>query len=198
MLGIAFLIKAGAWPLNFWLPGAYGSAGAPVAAVFSILTKVGIYAVLRIGSLLPESIAFGPFGGEGLFYGGLATMVFGMVGMLTTQRLNRLVAFSVVLSSGTVLAACALRPESSYCARAFLHVEFGVRERRLFHADGNDRPHRVLRPHRWPTQRRWPKLLIRVSGWRIRRMRQRPTKKSELRFRPLWHSWDWHSCVARC
>ena len=112
VLGIAFLIKAGAWPLNFWLPGAYGSAGAPVAAVFSILTKVGIYAVLRIGSLLPESIAFGPFGGEGLFYGGLATMVFGMVGMLTTQRLNRLVAFSVILSSGTVLAACALRPES--------------------------------------------------------------------------------------
>ena len=82
VLGIAFLIKAGAWPLNFWLPGAYGSAGAPVAAVFSILTKVGIYAVLRMGSLLPESSAFGPFGGEGLFYGGLATMVFGMVGML--------------------------------------------------------------------------------------------------------------------
>jgi multicomponent K+:H+ antiporter subunit D len=112
VLGIAFLIKAAAWPLNFWLPGAYASAGAPVAAVFSILTKVGIYAVLRVGSLLPESIAFGPFGGDGLFYGGLATMIFGMVGMLTAQRLNRVVAFSVILSSGTVLAACALRPES--------------------------------------------------------------------------------------
>lgn len=112
VLGIAFLIKAGAWPLNFWLPGAYASAGAPVAAVFSILTKVGIYAVLRVGSLLPESIVFGPFGGDGLFYGGLATMIFGMVGMLTAQRLNRVVAFSIILSSGTVLAACALGPES--------------------------------------------------------------------------------------
>ena len=142
VLGIAFLIKAGAWPLNFWLPGAYGSAGAPVAAVFSILTKVGIYAVLRVGSLLPESIAFGPFGGEGLFYGGLATMVFGMVGMLTTQRLNRLVAFSVDLIVRYGAGGLCVASRKPYCARAFLHVEFGVRERRLFHADGNDRPHR--------------------------------------------------------
>lgn len=39
-------------------------------------------------------------------------MIFGMVGMLTAQRLNRVVAFSIILSSGTVLAACALGPES--------------------------------------------------------------------------------------
>ena len=52
ILGVAFLVKAGAWPLNFWLPAAYGAAAAPVAAVFSIMTKVGIYALLRLGSLL--------------------------------------------------------------------------------------------------------------------------------------------------
>ena len=55
ILGVAFLLKAGAWPLNFWLPGAYGSVAPPVAAVFSILTKVGIYALLRVGSLLSGS-----------------------------------------------------------------------------------------------------------------------------------------------
>ncbi len=52
ILGVAFLVKAGAWPLNFWLVSGYGSACAPVAAMFSIMTKVGIYALLRIGSLL--------------------------------------------------------------------------------------------------------------------------------------------------
>src|SRR5690606_35019649 len=36
ILGIAFLIKAAAWPLNFWLPATYSNAGAPVAAVFMI------------------------------------------------------------------------------------------------------------------------------------------------------------------
>ena len=55
ILGVAFLLKAGAWPLNFWLPGAYGSVAPPVAAIFSILTKVGIYALLRLGSLLSGS-----------------------------------------------------------------------------------------------------------------------------------------------
>jgi multicomponent K+:H+ antiporter subunit D len=42
ILGIAFLVKAAAWPLNFWLPGAYHAAGAPVAAIFAITTKVGV------------------------------------------------------------------------------------------------------------------------------------------------------------
>ena len=45
ILAIAFLAKAGLWPLNFWLPSAYAAASAPAAAVFAILTKVGVYAV---------------------------------------------------------------------------------------------------------------------------------------------------------
>ena len=52
ILGVAFLVKARCWPLNFWLPGTYGAAGAPVAAVFAILTKVGVYALLRLWLLL--------------------------------------------------------------------------------------------------------------------------------------------------
>src|SRR5690606_24686014 len=46
VLGVAFLVKAGSWPLNFWLPGAYSLASAPVAAAFAMMTKVGLYAVL--------------------------------------------------------------------------------------------------------------------------------------------------------
>jgi multicomponent K+:H+ antiporter subunit D len=110
ILGIAFLVKAGCWPLNFWLPIAYSAAGAPVAAVFSILTKVGVYAVIRMGSLLPDSGIPGPFGGAWLFYAGIITMVFGIVGMMAAQQLARLVAFSIVVSSGTVLAVTALNP----------------------------------------------------------------------------------------
>ena len=103
ILGIAFLVKAAAWPLNFWLPGAYHAAGAPVAAIFTITTKVGVYAILRAGSLLEDASA--PFGGVWLFYLGIATMLFGIVGMLASRQLPRLVAFVVILSSGTILAA---------------------------------------------------------------------------------------------
>lgn len=105
ILGIAFLVKAGSWPLNFWLPAAYSAAGAPVAAVFSITTKVGVYAILRVASLLDQPVA--PFGGDWLFYGAIATMAFGIAGILAARQLQRLVAFTVILSSGTLLAAIA-------------------------------------------------------------------------------------------
>jgi multicomponent K+:H+ antiporter subunit D len=111
ILGVAFLIKAASWPLNFWLPVAYSAAGAPVAAIFSLLTKVGVYAIIRVGSLLGESGAHGPFGSDWLFYGGVATVVFGIVGMMAAQQLGRLVAFSVIVSSGTLLAATGLNPD---------------------------------------------------------------------------------------
>jgi multicomponent K+:H+ antiporter subunit D len=111
LLGIAFLIKAASWPMNFWLPAAYSAAGAPVAAIFCLLTKVGVYAIIRVGSLLDESGAHGPFGSDWLFYGGIATVFFGIVGMLSAHQLARLVAFSVIVSSGTLLAAIGLNPD---------------------------------------------------------------------------------------
>ena len=104
ILGIAFLVKAGSWPLNFWLAPAYTAAGAPVAAVFSIMTKVGIYAVLRLSVLLGDASAPAPLSGSWLFYGGILTMAFGIVGMLGAQQLGRLIAFAVIVSSGTLLA----------------------------------------------------------------------------------------------
>lgn len=106
LLGIVFLIKAGAWPLNFWLTDAYGNAVPPVGAIFSILTKVGVYALLRIGVLFHESGgAPAPFGGEWLFYCGLLTTAAGTLGILGAQKLDRLAAYLVVVSSGTLLTA---------------------------------------------------------------------------------------------
>ncbi|HWK49532.1 MAG TPA: monovalent cation/H+ antiporter subunit D [Steroidobacter sp.] len=109
ILGIAFLIKAGVWPLNFWLPRTYSAASPPAAAMFAIMTKVGVYSLLRMGSLLAQPDAPVPFGGPWLFYGTVATIWFGIVGMLAARQLTRLVAFSVIVSSGTLLAVIALR-----------------------------------------------------------------------------------------
>nr|WP_218951364.1 monovalent cation/H+ antiporter subunit D [Eoetvoesiella caeni] len=105
ILGIAFLIKAAAWPLNFWLPNAYGSACAPVAAIFAIMTKVGIYALLRLGSLLLPTGAPAAFGGEWMFPVGLATLAFGTIGMLASQQTERMIGYCVISSSGTLLTA---------------------------------------------------------------------------------------------
>lgn len=107
VLGIAFLVKAGMWPLCFWLPGTYAVASPPVASVFAILTKVGAYIVLRLWLLLfsDDAGASAQFGGEWLLFGGMATVAFGAIGSLASQDMARLAAFSVLVSSGTVLAA---------------------------------------------------------------------------------------------
>ncbi|MGC4396140.1 monovalent cation/H+ antiporter subunit D [Hydrogenophaga sp. T2] len=108
ILAVAFLAKAALWPLNFWLPPAYGAASAPSAAVFAILTKVGAYAILRLWTLCFPADAGGAsagFGGPVLVWGGLATLAFGAIGMLASQQLGRLAGYSVIASSGTLIAA---------------------------------------------------------------------------------------------
>ena len=107
ILATAFLIKAAVWPLNFWLVPAYSAATAPVGALFALMTKVGIYTILRLWTLLFSSEA-GPsalFGSLWLIGGGMATMAFGAIGMLGASRLTHLAGFAAILSSGTLLAA---------------------------------------------------------------------------------------------
>ena len=114
ILAVAFLAKAAMWPLNFWLVPAYASASAPSGAVFALLTKVGIYILLRLSTLLfsPAAGDSAGFGGSWLVWGGLLTLAFGAIGMLATQRPARLAGFAVIVSSGTLMAALGLaRPE---------------------------------------------------------------------------------------
>ncbi|RYZ10898.1 MAG: monovalent cation/H+ antiporter subunit D [Comamonadaceae bacterium] len=110
LLATAFFAKAGAWPLNFWLVPAYGAAVAPVSAVFSLLTKLGVYTVLRLWTLLfsPDAGASAGFGQEVLLGAGLVTLFVASVGMVGTQRLSALASCGVLVSAGTLLAAIGL------------------------------------------------------------------------------------------
>ncbi|WP_420344006.1 monovalent cation/H+ antiporter subunit D [Paenirhodobacter sp.] len=110
LLGLAFLVKAGIWPLSFWLPTAYMAAAAPVAAMFAIMTKVGVYVILRL-SMLTFGVTAGAsagFGAEVLIAGGALTMIFGVAGTLASQGLGRMVAHLIVLSAGTLLSVTGL------------------------------------------------------------------------------------------
>ena len=106
ILAMAFLAKAAMWPLGFWLVPAYSAASAPAAAMFAIMTKVGVYAVVRVWTLLfPADGASSAFGADVLVAGGIVTLAFGALGVMATQRLGRLAGYSVIVSSGTLLAA---------------------------------------------------------------------------------------------
>ncbi|MCB5202471.1 monovalent cation/H+ antiporter subunit D [Neorhizobium sp. T786] len=108
VLGVAFLTKAGMWPLCFWLPSAYSVAAAPVAAIFTLMSKVGIYIILRLTTLLFSEGPSAGFGSDVLLYGGMATLAFGTIGVLASQALGRIGAYSVLVSSGTLLAVIGL------------------------------------------------------------------------------------------
>ena len=112
ILAVAFLIKTAMWPLGFWLSRTYAASAPAVAAMFSLMTKVGIYVLLRIGLLLFGDHA-GPgsrhFGSDWLLAGGIATIVAGTIGMLGARDLGKLAGYNVVVSSGTLLGAIALQ-----------------------------------------------------------------------------------------
>ncbi|MDY7230797.1 monovalent cation/H+ antiporter subunit D [Hyalangium rubrum] len=105
ILAVAFLAKAAAWPLNFWLVPAYASATPPVAALFAVLTKVGIYALVRLWTLMFAGGPLAGFGADGLFVFGLVTSVLAALGMIASHRLAAQAAWGVVVSAGTLLAA---------------------------------------------------------------------------------------------
>jgi multicomponent K+:H+ antiporter subunit D len=115
LLIVVFGVKAALLPLYFWLPATYGAASAPVAGLFAIMTKVGVYAILRVTTLI-----FGADAGVAAHVASpwletlaLATLLLGALGALAARQLRVLIGNMVVASAGTLLLAVSLgRPET--------------------------------------------------------------------------------------
>lgn len=118
MLLVVFGLKAAILPLYFWLPKAYASAPAPVAALFAIMTKVGIYAILRVYSLLFGDSAGGLEALEQpwVWWLSLATLAAAGVGVMAARDLRLLVAYLVLVSVGTLLAGIGMRSPQAVSA----------------------------------------------------------------------------------
>ncbi|QDH71884.1 monovalent cation/H+ antiporter subunit D [Lysobacter alkalisoli] len=110
ILLVVFCAKAALVPLYLWLPNAYSRAPAAVAALFAVMTKVGVYTVLRVYTLV-----FGSEAGElagwawtWLLPAGLLTLVLASLGALASKSLRMLVAFLVIASAATLFIAVSL------------------------------------------------------------------------------------------
>lgn len=145
LLLLVFAVKAAVVPLHFWLPSTYAEAPGPVAAMFAIMTKVGIYAIIRVFNLIfgPDGTATGELAGVVLLPAAVVTLVLGAIGVLGAKSLGRLAAMATVGSVGTLLIVVSFfRPETTKaalyymihstlaCALLFLVVDF-VRTRRI-------------------------------------------------------------------
>ena len=105
MLLIGFGIKAAVFPLSFWLPDSYPTAPAPVTAVFAgLLTKVGVYAMVRTETLLFPGDALN----VPLMVVALLTMVVGILGALAQTDIKRLLSFTLVSHIGYMVFGLAM------------------------------------------------------------------------------------------
>src|SRR5690554_158263 len=105
ILALAFLTKSAMWPVGFWLPTTYAAASPPVAAMLVLMTKIGVYVVLRLWLLVFSDGPAAGFGFDALLWGGVVTLAFGTIGLLASQEPGRMAGYAAVISSGTLLAA---------------------------------------------------------------------------------------------
>ena len=115
MLLIAFCIKAAVFPLSAWLPDSYPTAPAPVTAVFAgLLTKVGVYAIIRTQTLLFPGGALDDL----LLWAALATMVIGILGAVAQTDIKRMLSFTLVSHIGYMVFGIALGTAAGWPARS--------------------------------------------------------------------------------
>ena len=116
LLLVGFGIKAAVFPLSFWLPDSYPTAPAPVTAVFAgLLTKVGVYAMIRTETLL--------FPGEHvnalLLVVAALTMVVGILGALAQTDIKRILSFILVSHIGYMIFGLGLATEAGLAATVY-------------------------------------------------------------------------------
>jgi multicomponent K+:H+ antiporter subunit D len=121
VLLVVFAVKAAVFPLYLWLPRAYAAASPPVAALFAIMTKVGVYATLRVHGLVfgPDAGSSALVAGPWLLVGAVATVALGAVGAFAAAGIARMAAYLTVASVGTLLVGVAVFSTASLGAALY-------------------------------------------------------------------------------
>jgi len=132
---IAFGIKAGIFPLYFWLPASYPHTGFTTAAVFGgLLTKVGVYSLFRVfGGAFQSTSDF--TAGLFLVIGG-ATMVAGVLGAASQYHVRRILSFHIISQIGYLILGLGLFTQGAFAAAIFYTVHHILVKTNLFFAAG--------------------------------------------------------------
>jgi multicomponent Na+:H+ antiporter subunit D len=129
LLLTVFAIKAAVFPLSFWLPDSYPTAPAPVTAVFAgLLTKVGVYAIIRTQTLLFPDRPLSSL----LLCAALATMVIGILGAVAQSDIKRMLSFTLVSHIGYMIFGVGLATTAGYTGAIFYVVHHITIQTALF------------------------------------------------------------------
>lgn len=126
---VAFGIKAAVFPLDAWLPDSYPTAASLVTAVFAgLLTKVGVYAIIRMRTVV---FIDGALDGM-LMWVALFTMIVGIMGALAQNDTKRLISFTLVSHIGYMLFGVALGSTAGLSGAIFYAVHHVLVQTSLF------------------------------------------------------------------
>ncbi|HSJ90686.1 MAG TPA: proton-conducting transporter membrane subunit, partial [Ilumatobacter sp.] len=117
---VVFGVKAGLFPLFFWLPDSYPTAPGPVTAILAgLLTKVGVYAIIRSQTLL-----FGAeeWMGTVLLVVAALTMVVGVLGAIAQDDMKRILSFHIISQIGYMVMGLGLYTVAGVAATVFFIV----------------------------------------------------------------------------
>jgi multicomponent Na+:H+ antiporter subunit D len=182
---LAFGMKAAVFPLYFWLPASYHTPTAAVSAVFAaLLTKVGVYALIRVFTLIfTEGQAYT---NGAILVVGAVTMLVGVLGAIAQSDLRRVLSFNLVSGIGFILVGIGLGTALGLAGALYYTVHHIVVMSALFMgagvvqrlggADGLDRLHGFYTREPWiavlfflaamslagvpPLSGFWPKVIV--------------------------------------
>jgi multicomponent Na+:H+ antiporter subunit D len=131
LLALVFSIKAGMFPLYYWLPKSYPILPASLGALYSgLLTKVGIYVLLRLlGTVMPPTqdelyLLIAWLGG--------GTMFFGVLGAVSRMGVREILAFHVLSQVGFMILAIGFFTEFAFAATLFYMLHHIIVKSGLF------------------------------------------------------------------
>lgn len=126
---IAFGIKAAVFPLDAWLPDSYPTAASIVTAVFAgLLTKVGVYAIIRMRSTVFTDGSLDSM----LMWVALLTMIVGVMGAIAQNDIKRLMSFTLVSHIGYMIFGVALGSVAGLSGAIFYAVHHILVQTSLF------------------------------------------------------------------
>jgi multicomponent Na+:H+ antiporter subunit D len=131
LLLVVFGIKAAIFPLFFWLPASYHTPPIVVSAIFAgLLTKVGVYALIRVFTLLfTDDVAFTHT--LIMVIAGL-TMVVGVLGAVAQHEIRRILSFHIVSQIGYMVMGLGLFTAGALAASVFYIVHHIIVKTNLF------------------------------------------------------------------
>ncbi len=135
LLMLVFSLKAGLFPLFYWLPNSYPILPSPVSALYAgMLTKVGVYVLMRMfGQVLPPDL---PLVHLMLAWLAAATMIFGVLGAVSRNFIRGILSFHILSQIGYMVLAIGLFTPYAFAAGIFYVIHHIIVKSTLFMVGG--------------------------------------------------------------